>query len=250
MNPESQTILALYGAVLSTIVFIWNIIKYLREERADLRVEVNYTGHHSLSRAEVSIKAINMGKRPLTVEQCGFALSHPSDREILIEDKDLPKELTEHQAHVSIYEWSAFERYQIFFVWVRDSTGRKWLSKKWPLCNRKWPFYRPRPELRIDVIRSHSETGVYVRVRNTGNVALHLYSCGLQLMTRLKDRVEEDFTFRNSLFPVELKPHKDYKTEKHEINLADYLIEYAYVMDITGYTWRSTMWPLAAKERA
>jgi len=134
------TILAIYGSILSTIVFLWDIIKYLHDKPC-LKVEV---GHHMLvgpgaKEHKIGITMANIGKRAITVVASGFKFDPPliDGSMSTIYDPQLPKELNEGQGYTSYSNPTQIPQEQVVYGWVRDATGRIWLSKKWPLHSKK-----------------------------------------------------------------------------------------------------------------
>lgn len=139
MDIDITTGLALYGALLSTIVFLWNLRRNLRD-RAKLIVEAD---HHVLIGPlhrdhKLGIKMVNKGRRPLTVVASGFRLSTQSDENMVtVLDPTLPKELTEGQSHTTYANPMEVEANMVLYAWTRDATGRIYRSKKWPLRSKK-----------------------------------------------------------------------------------------------------------------
>jgi len=128
--------LAIYGSLLATIVFLWDVVKYIRE-RTRLKVEVN---HHFLtgpgeSKYRLGIKMANVGKGAITLAASGFRFSPPlpNGNMATIADPNLPVELSEGQSHTTYAEPSQIPQDQVIYGWGRDATGRTWKSKKWPL---------------------------------------------------------------------------------------------------------------------
>ncbi len=128
--------IAIYGAVLATIVFLWDLIKY-KKDKPCLKVEVR---HHILSNRikteqKLGIQMANIGRRPITVVASGFEITPPlpEGNMMTVLDPGLPKELREGQSHTTYANTSEISEQQILFGWVRDATGRNWKSKKWPL---------------------------------------------------------------------------------------------------------------------
>ena len=136
MKINITTILAIYGSVLATIVFVWDIIKVARE-KPRLKIEV---AHHILAgpqetKHRIGIKMANVGRGTITVEASGFSLSPPSPKgnTATLYDLELPVELHDGQSHISYAKPDQIPRDRIVYGWVRDATGRTWKSKKWPL---------------------------------------------------------------------------------------------------------------------
>ena len=130
--------LAIYGALLSTLVLLWDILKYYRD-KPSLRVKTNHRMLVSPLQSEfkIGIDIINDGKRPITIVASGFDLDVPKSQENVatVYDVNLPKELHEGQSHTSFVNPDAIDPNKILYAWARDATGREYRSKKWPMKN-------------------------------------------------------------------------------------------------------------------
>lgn len=137
MKIDATTILAFYGSILATIVFLWDIIKYIRD-KPRLRVKVN---HRLLGGTEhkLGIEVANVGRGTITVVASGFkfAPALPDGNMATVPDQELPEELQEGQSHTSFASPSEIPQNQVMYGWVRDATGSIWWSKKWPLRSKK-----------------------------------------------------------------------------------------------------------------
>lgn len=127
--------LAIYGAILSTLVFTWDIIKYYKD-KPKLRVSANHRvliGAHNSER-KIGIDMINEGKRPITIVASGFRLDTETDENVVtILDPQLPKELHEGQRHTTFVIPEELNASKILHAWARAATGREYSSKKHPL---------------------------------------------------------------------------------------------------------------------
>jgi hypothetical protein len=136
------TYIALYAALLSTVVLVWDIIKY-RRERPRLQVSVAYHVREGASRSEpdIQITMVNRGKRPISVVACGFRLETRSECNTVT----LPVPggvLTDGQArtaHADLRELRqhGIEPRQILFAWARDATGQEYRSNKHPFTSHR-----------------------------------------------------------------------------------------------------------------
>jgi hypothetical protein len=129
------TILACYGAVVSTAAILWNIYEY-RRKRPNLKVEANYGLIAGLgaSQPTVTITMVNTGKEPLTVVASGFRLDTNSEENVaVVVDPTLPTELAQGQSHTTFANYDGITAHKILYAWARDATGRKYRSKKRPL---------------------------------------------------------------------------------------------------------------------
>lgn len=136
MNIDLTTLLAIYGALLATIVFLWDVIKFFHD-RPNLRVEADYhirVSNLGASEPVVGITMINTGKEPLTIVASGFRLDVESDENMAtVVDTSLPRELTQGQSHTSCANFDEVVKQKVLYAWARDATGRVYRSKKRPL---------------------------------------------------------------------------------------------------------------------
>lgn len=151
-------ILAIYGAVLSTILGVFKIVQYLLESRPRLKVTVKVGVRQNAGGLNVElavnpgyklnelgdtpthfvVEIANIGKRPVTVSKAGLRLSgHKSLNFINTQDK-LPKKLEEGESHTirrGLDELKNDLRTKIpnhkpKHVFVIDQTGKEYTSKK------------------------------------------------------------------------------------------------------------------------
>ena len=125
--------LAIYGAFLSTLVFLWDIIKH-HKDKPNLRVETNQRvliGQKS--ERKIGIDVINEGRRPITIVASGFKLDTESDENIAtFFDPNLPKEIYEGQCCTTFVNPESIDTNKILYAWARDATGKVYRSKKHP----------------------------------------------------------------------------------------------------------------------
>lgn len=126
---------AIYGAILSTLVFLWDIIKYC-SDKPNLRVRANHrllTGPR-MSERKIGIDMINKGKRPITIVASGFKLDTESDENMVtLFDPNLPRQINEGQRHTTFANPERIDANKILYAWARDATGKEYRSKKHPL---------------------------------------------------------------------------------------------------------------------
>jgi len=134
MSVNFTTVLAVYGAVLSTVAIVMNVAKYIKD-RAHVVVEA---GEHVLMSSKVAthklgIKVINKGRRPITIEGCGFKLDADSGENLLsVLDPNLPKPLGEGESLTTYADPSQVQARNVLFAWARDAGGRVYKSKRRP----------------------------------------------------------------------------------------------------------------------
>lgn len=134
---ENSTLyLAIYGAALATIVFGWDVVKYLKDRptlqvKTNLRILLGPLG----SENKIGIDMINKGKRPITIVASGFMLdTDPSEPNMAtIIDTSLPKEIFEGQSHTSFVDFDSVRLTKVLYAWARDATDKEYFSKKRPL---------------------------------------------------------------------------------------------------------------------
>ena len=128
---------ALYGALLATLVFLWDVVKYKRD-KATLRVETNIRALVGLtSQVKIGIDMINDGRRPLTIVASGFKLDADDPNVATAYDMNLPIELHEGQRHTTFVNPETVDTTKVLYAWARDATGREYHSKKRPF--KGWP---------------------------------------------------------------------------------------------------------------
>ncbi len=127
--------LAIYGAILSTLVLLWDVVKYYKD-KPRLRVQAN---HRVLvgplkSEQKIGIDMINEGKRPITIVASGFKLDTDSDENTAtVFDPGLPKQIDEGQSYTTFVNPETIDTNKILYAWARDATGRAHRSEKHPL---------------------------------------------------------------------------------------------------------------------
>ena len=135
---DSTLIIALYGAVLSTAVFVFDMFKYFRDKpRVVVKVKFSLSYENAdlnKEKKKICIETINSGKRPLTIANCGFKLKTESIMNIQqVIDPNLPKQLSEGEAYSSYTDFVAGDAEKIIYAWVKDASGKEYKSRKWPL---------------------------------------------------------------------------------------------------------------------
>jgi hypothetical protein len=133
-------IIAVYGAILSTILLIWKIVTHYLENTPRLKVELNHgVGETAFGITPhlIYINAANIGKKPVTLSSVGFDLGGHMNL-IFRENTDLPKRLEDGESYLFYREIDVLKselqkqapEYQIpQYAWVTDQTGREHRSK-------------------------------------------------------------------------------------------------------------------------
>lgn len=151
---DTTDLLAIYGAVLASIGVLLHVINYLRQQ-PKLLIDVNFYQRVDSAKGpqflplpkdvsnpddyHLGIEVTNTGKGGITVKQMGFHVSPPEivgDEEVdvvFVGDSDLPRHLSEGEGHLTVSNPGQLRKSQIRYGTVRDTTGREWRSKEWPL---------------------------------------------------------------------------------------------------------------------
>lgn len=128
--------LGIYGAGLSTAVAGWEVFKHLSDKPC-LRVRACRMALMGFGIRRFGVEVVNAGARPVTIVAAGFRRSRQSEQVALIADPHLPVELTEGQTYTSQAIPEGFrDNAELRYAWVRDATGRVYVSRRWPLGRR------------------------------------------------------------------------------------------------------------------
>jgi hypothetical protein len=121
-------VIAIYGAILSTIGIIWNIYNSNRD-KAKVKVNARFglLTHKVTEGPFLFIEAINHGRRGVTLSSVGIRLF--SGENIALMQANLPKELSEGKSHNEWIEIDKLRNEKCKFVWYKDQTGRLYKSK-------------------------------------------------------------------------------------------------------------------------
>ena len=126
--------LAVWGAILSTIALVWNLIRDFRDRgrlKIDAMIGKMYPDH--TDRDYLVVTVTNVGKRPLLVKGWG-AMKHkkaPQPRSVLIAPRGLPRMLKESEYHIEYTPELKILDEDIKRIYAWDSSGREWaLSRK------------------------------------------------------------------------------------------------------------------------
>jgi len=133
---ESTTFyIAIYGAILSTIVFGWELFKYF-SDKPKIKVVTNFSIPVGGLQGDpmLGIDIINTGKRPVTIISAGFELIRPAGEPNMatILEAGLPRELFEGQHHSCFAQFDAVNLSEVKRAFARDATGTMHCSKKKP----------------------------------------------------------------------------------------------------------------------
>ena len=137
MNKETTTLmLAIYGAGLSTLVFIWNIIKDL-SDKGKLKVNCYVGEKYSIDvgldpKKYLIYQVTNEGKKPIVVTHIGGTKKDKEFSEFVYGSAKLPKRLEpgEYIIEDNITDLTVLKE-GLIAIWAKDSLGKTYkLDKK------------------------------------------------------------------------------------------------------------------------
>lgn len=133
-------IVAIYGAILSTIAIIWNISRNLLD-KPKLKV-VSSLGLLSWGEIEkiVSFEAINIGRYPITLSSAGLHLENNKTMFFMSPEDRLPIQLNPGTNHTIFRPLDKFlkeikKEGNPLYVWFKDQTGKEYRGKMVNLKN-------------------------------------------------------------------------------------------------------------------
>ncbi|MDP1553027.1 MAG: hypothetical protein Q8M06_08445 [Methanobacteriaceae archaeon] len=141
MELDLTITIAIYAALVSTSVLVWNIYIYYLQNHPRLKVEVKYGYIMTTESVEsLMIHVSNRGKTKITISSVGFELNQVKGNISVFQflDKNLPVKLQEGESHTfndsfpyikkqleKLPKESRIPKY----VWVEDQSGKKYKSK-------------------------------------------------------------------------------------------------------------------------
>lgn len=136
LNLGMTELLAFWGAIISTIALVWNIIRGALDRRK-LSV-AGYVGNILPSEEPRKIVfyvvMANTGRRPIVITNYGIIpklkKGESQHTRTLIIPKGLPKLLNEGQYHIEYTGNVDFEGREIKGVYALDSSGKEWKAKR------------------------------------------------------------------------------------------------------------------------
>jgi hypothetical protein len=135
---DSTFVIAVYGAVLSSTIFLFDLFKYITDRpKLEVKTTLSLFYENGAPKKEIKkicVEMINSGKRPITLLCCGFRIKTDSIMNTQqIVDLNLPKKLSEAEAYVSCTDFTEGDATKIIYAWAKDATGKEFKSVKWPL---------------------------------------------------------------------------------------------------------------------
>ena len=150
IKSNTALVIAIYGAVLSTIALVWNIYNS-SQDKPKVKVRVNFgftssavgTSGHLLI-----VTAINKGKRSVYL----FSMGLRSGKEDLLNLKTsgLPCEVKGGGSHSEWFEVKELKDRQFDYAWYRDATGKIYKSKS---INKKLNNYFKGKKVKKEIIK-------------------------------------------------------------------------------------------------
>ena len=128
---DSTLIIAIYGAVVSTLLLLFDVFKYFNDKpKITVKATPSLSFENSYEKKKISIKIVNSGRRPATISYCGLQLKDAHNQVI---DTNLPKQLLPNESYISYSDFIESDADNIIYACVKDAMGREYRSKKWPL---------------------------------------------------------------------------------------------------------------------
>ena len=132
---EFTIYIAIYGAILSTIAIIWNILKDIKDKPLMIiSASLGIITFHDNSDLETGyiFSAVNKSKHPITLVNAGIRVEENHDI-LFVENTNLPRRLEEGDK-VDIYRsankfYPEIDKHKPEYLWFRDTTGRIYKSK-------------------------------------------------------------------------------------------------------------------------
>ena len=125
------TIIALYGAILSSIVFFWNLYRDLTD-KGDVQV-LCYIGKFVRQdrviddRRHLVFKLTNVGRRPINITTIGGTTK---EDQFVIPFRELPKMLEPKEETLRFWPDLSILNDNLIDIWALDSLGKKYKLKR------------------------------------------------------------------------------------------------------------------------
>jgi len=135
----SASAVAWYGAILATFSVVIAFLNYLRDKtKVKVKLSQGFLsyGDHLGDDVQIFIEAINIGRRPVTLNGAGLALKN--GRQVIIirpEAVNFPYELQEGksiQVWVDknyVFQEVTKEKTKVTYAWYRDATGKTYETR-------------------------------------------------------------------------------------------------------------------------
>jgi len=119
-------LLAVYGAILSTIGIIWKIYS----DRPRIKVKASFGliyYEDKVGSTSFLVGIVNKGRRSVTLSSVGIRAG--KDDLLHLKTIGLPKELGEGKSHTEWFKIDTLRGKDCDFAWYRDATGKLYKSK-------------------------------------------------------------------------------------------------------------------------
>ena len=128
IKNNTNLVIAIYGAILSTIAIGWNIYNNL-QDRPKIKIEtsIGFFTPDKDKKIFFFIKAINTGKKSLYLSSMGLRTGE--EDLINMRVSNLPCELKAGTSHDEFFEIDKLKNRQFDFAWYKDETRKLYKSK-------------------------------------------------------------------------------------------------------------------------
>ncbi len=138
-------IIAAYGAVVSSIALLWNILRDAKDKpKIILDVEIGIIVPVQNKKKYIFVTITNVGRRPVIVKELkGVKTKLINLPYVLIATKQLPKILNEGEyIQETIHDLNWLDN--IEKIYIKDSTGREWYlpRNKMKLLKKQYTEYK------------------------------------------------------------------------------------------------------------
>ncbi|MGV8087202.1 MAG: hypothetical protein ACP5N1_06250 [Candidatus Woesearchaeota archaeon] len=133
MTDITTIIIAVYGAILSTVAIIWNIFRDKKKLKVNVSVHTSKYGDNQEEEI-LRLEAINIGKVPITLVSAGVKLSNNKNWNIKSEMLFTSIMLNESEDWGGAVPLNKFKEeingHKPIYAWFKDNTGKIYKSKK------------------------------------------------------------------------------------------------------------------------
>lgn len=125
------TFIAIYGAVISTLLLIWNLLKHYLDNRSHVLVNASYAilSDPIETILKLGITLVNKGKNSVKIVSLGLKLEN--GEYLFFIDSQLPFNLEKGDDKHIFRDLREIKelKFKPVFVWIRDSMGNEYKSK-------------------------------------------------------------------------------------------------------------------------
>mgnify|MGYP001566808830 CR=1 FL=1 len=126
---DNSTLIAVYGAFISTVALIWNIYNKLQEKpKIKVTARFGFTDMGGkISENLLIVTAVNKGKQSIYLSSIG--LRSGNDDLLNLNTIGLPCELKGGMSHSEWFKAEKLKNRKFDFAWYKDATGKRYKSK-------------------------------------------------------------------------------------------------------------------------